>query len=46
MTEQPPRREEPQGNTPRGYLKAKGNPESDRDALEEKLRDPRRKNLG
>jgi hypothetical protein len=44
-TEQSPRWEGPQENTPRGYMKAKDDPEEDRDAVGENLRDPRRKTL-
>lgn len=44
-TEQSPRWEGPQENTPRGYMKAKDNPEKDRDAVEENLQDPRRRTL-
>lgn len=44
-TEQSPRWEGPQENTPRGYMKAKDDPEKDRDAVGENLRDPRRKTL-
>lgn len=44
-TDQSPRWEGPQDNTPRGYMKAKDNPEMDRDAAGENLRDPRRKTV-
>ncbi|SOC82793.1 hypothetical protein SAMN05421890_1212 [Ensifer adhaerens] len=44
-TEQSPRWEGPQENTPRGYMKAKDNPEKDRDAVGENLQDPRRRTL-
>jgi len=44
-TEQSPRWEGPQENTPRGYMKAKDDPEKDRDGVGENLRDPRRKTL-
>ena len=44
-TEQSPRWEGPQENTPRGYMKAKDDPEKDRDAVGENLRDPLRKTL-
>lgn len=45
-TEQSPRWEGPQDITPRGYLPAKDDPEKDRDAVGENLRDPRRKDTG
>ncbi len=44
-TEQSPRWEGPQENTPRGYMKAKDDPERDRDAVGENLQDPRRRTL-
>lgn len=44
-TEQSPRWEGPQENKPRGYLTAKDDPEVDRDAVGENLRDPRKRNL-
>lgn len=44
-TEQSPRWEGPQENTPRGYMKAKDDPEKDRDAVGENLRNSRRKTL-
>ena len=44
-TEQSPRWEGPQENTPRGYMKAKDDPETDRDSVGENLKDPRRKTL-
>ncbi|MCD2178126.1 hypothetical protein [Rhizobium sp. C1] len=44
-TEQSPRWEGPQDVTPRGYMKAKDDPEKDRDAHGENLRDPRRKTV-
>lgn len=39
-TDQSPRWEGPQENTPRGYLPAKDDPDVDRDALGENLQDP------
>lgn len=45
-TDQWPRWEGPQENRPRGYLKAKDDPDRDRDAVGENLKDPRKKNLG
>lgn len=45
-TDQWPRWEGPEENRPRGYLPAKDDPETDRDAADENLRDPKRKNLG
>ncbi|WHO75169.1 hypothetical protein [Rhizobium sp. BT03] len=45
-TDQSPRWEGPKGNTPRGYLKAKGDPDKNRDARGENNRDPETKNIG
>jgi len=45
-TDQSPRWEGPQDVRPAGYMPAKDDPEVDRDAVGENLRDPRRKNLG
>lgn len=39
-TDQSPRWEGPQENTPRGYLPAEDDPDVDRDALGENLQDP------
>ena len=44
-TEQSPRWEGPEENRPRGYLPAKDDPTTDRDAVGENLRDPRKRNL-
>ncbi|APO71724.1 hypothetical protein ACDY97_14145 [Rhizobium mongolense] len=44
-TDQSPRWEGPKGNTPRGYLPPKDDPDNDRDALGENNRDPERKKL-
>lgn len=44
-TDQSPRWEGPQDNTPRGYLPAKDNPNVDRDAVDENLQDPRKRNV-
>jgi hypothetical protein len=44
-TEQSPRWEGPQANTPRGYMPAKDNPDVDRDAVGENLQDPRKRNV-
>lgn len=44
-TEQSPRWEGPQENRQRGYMKAKDDPQKDRDAVGENLRDPRRRTL-
>lgn len=44
-TDQSPRWEGPQENTPRGYLPAKDNPDVDRDAVGENLQDPRKTDL-
>ncbi|PWE54152.1 hypothetical protein DEM27_22115 [Metarhizobium album] len=44
-TDQSPRWEGPQENTPRGYLPAKDDPDRDRDAAGENLKDPRKRNL-
>ncbi|MBY4593053.1 MULTISPECIES: hypothetical protein [Rhizobium] len=45
-TDQSPRWEGPKGNTPHGYLKAKDDPDRDRDAKGENNRDPETKDLG
>ncbi|MBX9458679.1 MAG: hypothetical protein KL863_23000 [Rhizobium sp.] len=45
-TDQSPRWEGPEETRPRGYLPAKDDPEEDRDAVGENLRDPRKRNLG
>ncbi|MEO5324041.1 hypothetical protein PV773_12025 [Mesorhizobium sp. CC13] len=45
-TEQRPRWEGPPENRPRGYLPAKDDPKSDRDAAGENLEDPDRSDLG
>ena len=45
-TDQSPRWEGPKGNTPRGYLKAKDDPDRDRDAKGANNRDPETKDLG
>ena len=45
-TDQWPRWEGPEANRPRGYLPAEDDPETDRDAAGENLRDPERKDLG
>ncbi|CAN7687042.1 hypothetical protein LJR030_003149 [Rhizobium sp. LjRoot30] len=44
-TDQSPRWEGPQENAPRGYLPAKDDPDHDRDAAGENLKDPRKRNL-
>lgn len=44
-TEQSPRWEGPQENTPRGYMPAVDDPNEDRDAVGENLQDPRRRNV-
>lgn len=44
-TDQSPRWEGPEASRPRGYLPAKDDPEHDRDALDENLRDPRKRDL-
>ena len=44
-TEQSPRWEGPAATRPRGYLPAKDDPETDRDAVGENLRDSRRKTV-
>jgi hypothetical protein len=44
-TEQSPRWEGPEASRPRGYLPAKDDPEHDRDALGENLRDPRKRDV-
>lgn len=45
-TDQSPRWEGPEENRPRGYLPAKDDPASDRDAAGENLNDPDRRTLG
>lgn len=45
-TDQWPRWEGPQQNTPRGYMHAKDDPESDRDAVGENNQDPKKTDLG
>jgi hypothetical protein len=42
-TDQWPHWEGPQENTPRGYIPAKDDPETDRDAMGENNQNPRRK---
>lgn len=44
-TDQSPRWEGPQENTPRGYMPAKDDPDRKRDALGENNRDPDRDDL-
>lgn len=44
-TDQSPRWEGPESTRPRGYLPAKDDPEHDRDAADENLRDPRKRDL-
>lgn len=44
-TDQSPRWEGPQENRPRGYLPAQDDPEIDRDAVGENLKDPRNKTV-
>jgi hypothetical protein len=44
-TEQSPRWEGPEETRPRGYLPAKDDPEVDRDAVGENLRDPRKRDV-
>lgn len=44
-TEQSPRWEGPQESRPRGYFPAKDDPETDRDAVGENLKDPRKRNV-
>lgn len=44
-TNQSPRWEGPKENRPNGYLPAKDDPEIDRDAVGENLKDPRKRNL-
>lgn len=44
-TDQSPRWEGPQDNRPNGYLPADDDPETDRDAVGENLRDPRKKTV-
>jgi hypothetical protein len=43
-TEQSPHWEGPQSTKPRGYMPAADDPEQDRDAMGENLRDPRKRN--
>jgi hypothetical protein len=45
-TDQSPRWEGPQENTPRGYMPAKDNPDVDRDAVGENLQDPEKEDFG
>lgn len=45
-SDQKPRWEGPPENRPRGYLPAKDNPEKDRDAAGENLKDPEKRDLG
>lgn len=45
-THQSPRWEGPQENRPRGYLPAKDDPDVDRDAVGENLKDPQKHDLG
>lgn len=45
-TEERPRWEGPPENRPRGYQPAKDDPEKDRDAAGENLRDPEKNDLG
>jgi hypothetical protein len=44
-TGQSPRWEGPEETRPRGYLPAKDDPEVDRDAVGENLRDPRKRDV-
>lgn len=44
-TDQSPRWEGPEASRPRGYLPSKDDPEHERDAAGENLRDPRKRNL-
>ena len=44
-TDQSPRWEGPEASRPRGYLPAKDDPEHNRDAAGENLRDPRKRDL-
>lgn len=44
-TEQSPRWEGPKKNRPRGYMNPRDDPEHDRDAVGENLRDPRKKRV-
>lgn len=44
-TDQSPRWEGPEESRPRGYLPAEDNPEVDRDANGENLRDPRKRDV-
>ncbi|MDB5556527.1 MAG: hypothetical protein JWL86_6511 [Rhizobium sp.] len=44
-TDQSPRWEGPEETRPRGYLPAKDDPDVDRDAVGENLRDPRKRNV-
>ncbi len=45
-TDQKPRWEGPPENRPRGYLPAKDDPATDRDAAGENLKDPEKRHLG
>ncbi|MGO4839810.1 hypothetical protein AB4144_46945, partial [Rhizobiaceae sp. 2RAB30] len=45
-TDQKPRWEGPLENRPRGYLPARDDPETDRDAAGENLKDPEKRDLG
>ncbi len=45
-TEQSPRWEGPPETRPRGYLPARDDPDTDRDAAGENLQDPRKRDLG
>ena len=45
-SDQRPRWEGPPENRPRGYLPAKDDPESERDAAGENLQDPEKNDLG
>lgn len=45
-TDQSPRWEGPQENTPRGYMPAKDNPDVDGDAVGENLQDPEKEDFG
>lgn len=45
-TDQWPRWEGPQQNKPRGYLPARDDPETNRDAVGETLQDPAKTDLG
>ncbi|WP_296020725.1 hypothetical protein [uncultured Agrobacterium sp.] len=44
-TDQWPRWEGPTNQTPRGYMPAKDNPEKDRDAVGENLKDPEKRKI-